>query len=96
MKRIRVGEEAERELREALLRYEQAREGYGRKLWDEVQAGLQGISEHPAVGSLVQRVRVRLPVRIFNLDRFPYSIVYREHEDYLEILAIAHQSRRPS
>jgi len=32
----------------------------------------------------------RLPLR-----RFPYFIVYRELQEYLEVVAFAHQSRRP-
>jgi plasmid stabilization system protein ParE len=33
--------------------------------------------------------------RRFVLRRFPFSIVYRRHEDFVEVVAVAHAKRRP-
>ena len=33
--------------------------------------------------------------RRYVLRRFPYSIIYREIEDGIEVIAVAHQKRRP-
>lgn len=45
---------------------------------------------HPRLGASWQGELRRLPLR-----RFPYTIVYREAESTIEIVAIAHQSRKP-
>jgi hypothetical protein len=33
--------------------------------------------------------------RRFMLRRFPFSVVYRPHEDFVEVVAVAHAKRRP-
>jgi plasmid stabilization system protein ParE len=39
--------------------------------------------------------RGELKTRRFVLQRFPYAVIYREREADIQILAIAHGSRRP-
>jgi len=75
--------------------YETERVGLGRELWDELQHTLDLISEHPAIGGVVHRVRIRGTARRVPLRRFPYFVVYREHVDHVEVIALAHTSRRP-
>ena len=95
MKRLRLDGEAEVELRDAIAWYEHERSGLGQELWDEVQESFRLISQRPAIGAFVLRVRIRPPVRRVPLRRFPYFIVYRERDTYVEVIAVAHQSRRP-
>ncbi len=95
MKPFRIDEEAEAELRGAIERYERDRHGLGDELWSEVQHTLQLIAEHPPIGGEVQRVNVRGTVRRFPVRRFPFFVIYRDHPDDIEIVALAHQSRRP-
>lgn len=33
--------------------------------------------------------------RRYVLNRFPYSIIYREHNDAIQIIALAHHRRKP-
>ena len=38
---------------------------------------------------------VDLPVRTMAVTRFPYHVVYLEHDSHIRILALAHDRRRP-
>jgi toxin ParE1/3/4 len=93
---VRFDSEAEAELRDAIVRYERERTGLGDELWSEVQEVLQLIAEYPEIGGRVTRVRVRGIARRIPLRRFPYFVIYRARGGELEILAVAHQSRRPA
>ena len=95
MKAVRPNAEAEEEIRAAILWYENEREGLGRELWDELQQTVALISEYPEIGSAVHRAKVRGVARRVPLRRFPYFVVYRERADYIEVVALAHTSRRP-
>jgi plasmid stabilization system protein ParE len=91
---VRIGEEADAEMAEAARWYDTHRVGLGLEFLDAVGTAVAGISENPRMGSLVpgvtdQGIR-RRPVR-----RFPYHVVYMELSDRLQILAIAHDRRRP-
>jgi toxin ParE1/3/4 len=94
-KPVRIHDEAEAEIRAAILWYETERVGLGRELWDESQHTLSLVSAHPAIGGVVRRVRIRGAARRVPLRRFPYFLVYREHLDHIEVIALAHTSRRP-
>ena len=95
MKPARPNQETEKEIRAAIEWYESEREGLGRELWEQLQATVSLISEHPSVGSVVHRAKVRGVARRVPLRRFPYFVVYRERADYIELVALAHMSRRP-
>ena len=95
MKRVRFDSEAETELRAAIVRYEGERAGLGDEFWSEVQHALHLIEERPELGGRVTRIRVRGVARRFPVRRFPYFVIYRERADDLEIVAVAHQNRRP-
>lgn len=92
---IRFDSEAEAELRAAIRWYEQERSGLGDEFWSEVQNALELIQRHADIGGKVTRVRVRGTARRLPVRRFPYFVVYRESGDAIEIVAVAHQSRRP-
>ena len=92
---IRFDSEAEAELRAAIGWYEQERAGLGDEFWSEVQHILELIQRHSEIGGRITRVRVRGIARRLPVRRFPYFVVYRERADAIEIVAIAHQSRRP-
>ena len=91
---IRISEEADAEMAEAGRWYEAHRAGLGIEFLAAVDNAVARIAETPRVGSPVpgvsdQAIR-RRPVR-----RFPYHVVYIELSDWLQILAIAHDRRRP-
>ena len=91
---IRISEEADAEMAEAARWYETHRAGLGTDFLDAVEAAVARISETPQMGSPVPGVSDeairRRPVR-----RFPYHVVYVELPDRLQVLAIAHDRRRP-
>jgi toxin ParE1/3/4 len=95
-KPIRPNEFAEDEIEYYIRRYEGESPGLGDQLWIEIQEATELISRYPQIGSFVPRVRIRGGVRRFPLHHFPFVLVYREHEEHVEIVALAHTSRKPS
>jgi plasmid stabilization system protein ParE len=91
MIRISIHDAAEAELTEAASFYESRTAGPGRAFLDEFEKSLARISSDPeafpAIGQDVRRLIVR---------RFPYSVFFAvESEDFIRVLAVAHQKRRP-
>ena len=39
--------------------------------------------------------KVYKEVRRYYLDRFPFHLIYRTQENYIEIIAVAHNKKRP-
>jgi plasmid stabilization system protein ParE len=92
---VRPNAEAEEEFRHYIRWYETESTGLGDRLWSEIQAAIDLISAYPAIGEPVHRVAARRRVRQIPLRHFPFRLVYREYQDYLEIVALAHTSRKP-
>jgi toxin ParE1/3/4 len=42
------------------------------------------------------KIELQPNIRKLSLDKFPYNIIYRQIENQIEVLAVAHQSRRPN
>lgn len=82
--------DAELELLESALHYEEQVAGLGTRFADEVQRVIELVLESPAMG-----VRMHGEIRRFVLRRFPFSVIYVVRTDTLSILAVAHGSRRP-
>ena len=89
MKRA-VAPEAEDELTEAALWYEERREGLGVELIEEAERVFEVIAENPRLYQVAH-----LDVRRANLRRFPFSVYYVIHQDIVGILAVHHNSRDP-
>lgn len=91
MIRISIHDAAEAELAEAASFYESRTAGLGHAFLDEFEKSLARLSADPeAFPKIGQDVR-RLIVR-----RFPYSVFFAvESEDFIRVLAVAHQKRRP-
>jgi len=79
---------------EAARWYETHRAGLGTEFLDAVDRAVTRIPEAPQLGSMVPGIKAeairRRPVR-----RFPYHVIYVELPDRLQILAVAHDRRRP-
>lgn len=95
-KPVRPNAAAEEEFRDSILWYERHGTGLGDRLWTDIQTAIDQITAHVAVGEGVRRVRNRGSVRRVPLRHFPFFLVYREHEDWVEIVALAHTSRKPN
>lgn len=92
MKDLVWSPEAEEEFAAAAEWYEERAEGLGFRFAQEVLETCQRIAAAPAASSpWTNRPMFRKGL----LRRFPYVIVYEEREDRLNLLAIAHTSRRP-
>jgi plasmid stabilization system protein ParE len=85
---------AQDEIEYYVRRYESESQGLGDRLWQEIQAATRLISEHPAIGERVRRTRAH--VRRFPLRRFPFFVIYRQRNDHVQIVALAHTSRNPN
>jgi len=94
-KLVRPNEAAEAEFRYYIQWYEAENTGLGDRLWSEIQAAVSLIAEFPSIGEIVRYPRPRETVRRVPLRHFPFRLVYREHADHLEVIALAHTSREP-
>ena len=75
--------------------YEQQRIGLGLEFLAAVDAAIVRIEENPRIGSRALGVEDDDIRRIF-VRRFPYHVVYIELPDRVQILAVAHDRRRPA
>jgi len=90
MKVIGFHPDADAEVTEAAQYYEIRQIGLGSDLLAEVERGLNQIlmntETSPKIGKRLRRK---------SLWRFPYNLVYTVYPDRTQILACAHQKRRP-
>jgi len=80
---------------EAARWYERHRAGLGVAFLDEVDTAVARIAESPGMGSKVPGIS-DLAIRRRPVRRFPYHVVYLELPDRLQVLAIAHDRRKPA
>ena len=81
--------EATLDLRLAARWYEQRRRGLGVELVLAVDDGIATIVAAP------QRWPVFAGARRYILRRFPFSVIYRVVDERIQVVAVAHHSRRP-
>ncbi|HNC97148.1 MAG TPA: type II toxin-antitoxin system RelE/ParE family toxin [Myxococcota bacterium] len=87
--------EALDELREAAEWFSDRSPELGDALLDEVDRMILHLRQHPDLGTPVQ-LRRRTPVlRRVALRRFRYVLFYRVQDGLLQVVAVAHSSRRP-
>ena len=82
---------AEEEFLESVGFYESRVVGLGGTLIDEFESLANTISRSPTTWKVVAVPNIR--IAYFRL--FPLSLIYRESSEGFQILAVAHQSRRP-
>jgi plasmid stabilization system protein ParE len=92
---IRISEEAEAEMADAARWYERHRAGLALEFLAAVETAVARIEENPRIGSRPPGVRDEDVRRVF-VRRFPYHVVYIELPDRLQVLAVAHDRRRPA
>jgi len=89
-KEIRLRDEAEADLNEAAIWYQQQQGGLGNEFLDEVVSLLQSIQQHPLAYPVIHRETRRALMR-----RFPFGVFYRVENEYIVVVAIIHASRHP-
>ena len=70
--------------------YEEQASGLGDDFLDEIESAYQAIVELPRTWPLFQ-----YGFRRFLFSTFPYSVIYREYDDSIYVVAIMHNSRKP-
>ena len=91
MRKVTFHEEADSEIYEAALYYEEKAADLGLLFLDEIVKAILRILANPmAYPSVGDEVRQAI------VSRFPYSILYViESDEHLRVIAAAHQKRRP-
>ena len=92
---VRFSAEADAELQEAASWYDRHRPGLGLRFLESVGAIVRQIADSPSAGSPVPGVADRA-IRRRPLPRFPYHLVYLKLPERIQILAVAHDRRRPA
>jgi plasmid stabilization system protein ParE len=87
---IVVEPEAEAELAEAAVWYEEQQGGLGHEFMDEVDLALAKIQGNPDQYQVMRRRARRVLLR-----RFPYALIYRVLNNEVHVLACIHGHRHP-
>jgi len=91
MRSVIFHKEADAEVAEAALYYEKKSEGLGFSFLLELNRCLDLIIANPKSYQLVSKEIRRKPFK-----RFPYSLLYAITSDRIQVVAVAHQKRRPN
>lgn len=81
---------ARQELEDSVRYYELEYPGLGRRFKEEVRQAALRIAAYPGAWS-VERGDVRKCL----LHRFPYKLLYSVEKNYILVIAVAHQHRKP-
>jgi toxin ParE1/3/4 len=93
--RPRVLPEAEQEMLEAILWYEDRQEGLGEKFHEATRHAIEAVAQAPLRFPVYEAAKLRHELRRASVDRFPYYVVYEVRPDELLVVAVIHASRRP-
>ncbi|MEW6095732.1 MAG: type II toxin-antitoxin system RelE/ParE family toxin [bacterium] len=89
--KVIIRPEAEDDLKEAFLWYEDRRLGLGYDFLLQVDAGIMFIERNPEVNSLEYK-----GTRKHLIKRFPYKIIYLIEKERIIVLAVIHGKRSPN
>jgi toxin ParE1/3/4 len=92
---VRFVDEAVKELDDAVLWYEDRREGLGLAFVAALDRAIESISRQPRAAALIEGVSEDLEVRRLSIRRFPYFVAYLVLNEGVVVLAVAHERRRP-
>ena len=87
---VLVRPEAEEELEQAFLWYENKRKGLGHDFLLQVDAGLSFIQRNPEIHPEEYKIS-----RKHLIKRFPYKIIYIIEQNIIVVLAVLHGRRNP-
>ncbi len=93
--RVIVLDVAEDELIAAQQWYETQRPGLGQEFRSAIDEAMERLLKAPLAASPMVNVPASIGARRILVKRFPYSIVFIEHDEHLWIVAFAHHHRRP-
>ncbi len=90
MKAVRFESAARQELDRAVDYYERQSPGLGSRFIDRVMEAVGIVGRHPSLFAVTDG-----PYRCKLIRSFPYALYYREKDDRVVVLAVAHASRKP-
>jgi toxin ParE1/3/4 len=90
VKRITYLSIAEIELTETAQYYNEQQPGLGKRFLDAIREAEQRIRRHPEAWTLHAKT-----IRGCRVSPFPHRLLYRELPDRIQVVAVAHPSRRP-
>ena len=82
---------AEAEHLEIIAYYESKKPGLGASYLEEFELGMASICYMPNLFPVDKHPDIRR----MNLNKFPFTVIYREFSGSIQVLALAHQRRRP-
>ena len=94
--KLRVLAEADREIVEAGLWYDDRSPALGDDFREKVFAALARIASQPHRFAKVEFAKITGDVRRVMLERFPYLIVYQIYAEEVRVLACMHSHRNPA
>ena len=95
-RQVRLSTEAEADLEQATRWYEGQRLGLSERFLQSVDEAMRSLSVPSTHGSTVPRVPEHIQVRRLRLRGFPYFVIFRELADEVQVVALAHERRKPS
>ena len=82
--------DATREIEEAFNWYLDRSQRAAEDFLGEINRSLELITEQPEIWP-----RFEAEARRYVLGKFPYSVIYRQTKDGIQVIAVAHQKRKP-
>jgi plasmid stabilization system protein ParE len=83
------------ELQDAVAFLNNERLGLGDELLEAVQHILERLLQFPALGHVLPNTKAKGEFRRILVPQFRYALIYRLHGTSLQIIALAHTSRKP-
>jgi plasmid stabilization system protein ParE len=93
LKLLLIQRQARRDLQEATAWYRERNPAVAERFVAEVERTFELIERFPATGARIPTVVG--PARRLPVNGFPYHVVFEEFQDRIEVLAVAHDRRRP-
>ena len=90
MLKLKFHPEVSSEIKSSYLWYQEQAKGLGEAFIDELENSYQAIIEFPQIWPLFQK-----KFRKFLLAKFPFSVIYRENNSTIYVVAVMHNSRKP-
>lgn len=90
MKTVKFHREAESEMIEAAEYYESMQKNLGKRFLESVRNLIHLIQINPGIFKTVHP-----DFHLAKTSIFPYGIIYREKDEYLEVIAVMHLKRKP-
>jgi len=78
------------EIRASYLWYQSQTEGLGEDLLNELESAYKAIIELPDTWPFFQKGFKR-----YLLSKFPFSVIYRQNDNIIYVVAVMHNSRKP-